>query len=110
MDRPVHTLRRLLAVGAGAALLVGAASTAGVTAAPVPPGGGEGRIVGADRPGAVEGSYIVTLKDSVARTEIPSVARSLAERHAGQVRSTYTTALRGFSVKMSEERAERLAA
>ncbi|CAM5239347.1 serine protease [Streptomyces badius] len=95
MDRPVRTLRRLLAVGAGAALIVGAASTAGATAAPVPPGGGEGRIVGADRPDAVEGSYIVTLKDSVARTEIPSVARSLSQRHAGQVRSTYTTALRG---------------
>ncbi|MFB6670190.1 S8 family peptidase [Streptomyces parvus] len=110
MDRPVRTLRRLLAVGAGAALLVGAVSTAGATAAPVPPGGGEGRIVGADRPDAVEGSYIVTLKDSVARTEIPSVARSLSQRHAGQVRSTYTTALRGFSVKMSEEKAKRLAA
>ncbi|MGQ4712953.1 S8 family peptidase [Streptomyces anulatus] len=110
MDRPVRTVRRLLAIGASAALLVGVASTAGATAAPVPPGGGEGRIVGADRPDAVEGSYIVTLKDSVARTDISSVAKSLSKRHAGEVRSTYTTALRGFSVKMSEEAAERLAA
>ncbi|MEV4946990.1 S8 family peptidase [Streptomyces sp. NPDC053755] len=103
-------VRRLLAAGASAALLVGAAATAGAAeAAPVPPGG-EGRIVGADRPGAIDGSYIVTFRDSVARTDVPTAAKALAKRHAGSVRHTYTAALRGFSVTMTEEEARELAA
>ncbi|MGW7286464.1 S8 family serine peptidase [Streptomyces sp. NPDC054847] len=108
MKFDASVVRRVLAAGASAALLVGAAATAG--AAPVPPGGGEGRIVGADRAGAVEGSYIVTFKDSVARADVPASAKALAKRHAGSVRYTYTTALRGFAVKMTEERAKELAA
>ncbi|MER7697695.1 S8 family peptidase [Streptomyces sp. NPDC096095] len=110
MEFDARVLRRLLAVGASAALLVGAAQTTGAVAAPAPPGGGEGRIVGADRPGAVEGSYIVTFKDSVARTDVPGSAKALAKRHAGSLRFTYTAALRGFAVRMSEEKAKRLAA
>ncbi|MFH8369562.1 S8 family peptidase [Streptomyces sp. NPDC018031] len=108
MEFDARALRRVLAVGTGAALLIGAATTAG--AAPVPPGGGEGRIIGADRPGAVEGSYIVTFKDSVARTDVPASAKALTKRHAGSLRYTYTAALRGFAVKMTEERAKQLAA
>lgn len=110
MEFDARAVRRLLAVGAGAALLVGAATTAGATApAPVPPGG-EGRIVGADRAGAIEGSYIVTFEDSVARTDVPASAKALAKRHGGDLRHTYTAALRGFAVEMSEEKARELAA
>ncbi|RBL81584.1 S8 family peptidase, partial [Streptomyces cavourensis] len=58
----------------------------------------------------MEGSYIVTFKDSVARADIDKVARSLAGRHGGKVGHTYTAALRGFSVKVGEEQAKRLAA
>ncbi|GHA77889.1 serine protease [Streptomyces tendae] len=101
-------LRGLLAAGAASALLVGAAATSGA-AAPVPPDDGA-RIVGADRAGAVEGSYIVTLEDSVARADIPASAKALAKRHGGSLRYTYTTALRGFAVRMTERRAEELAA
>ncbi|MBH5338699.1 S8 family peptidase [Streptomyces pactum] len=108
MTFDARVLRRLLAAGAGAALLVGAATAAG--AAPTPPGGGEGRIVGADRPGAVDGSYIVTFKDSVARADVPASAKALAQRHAGEVRFTYTAALRGFAVRMTERQAKKLAA
>ncbi|NGY58268.1 S8 family peptidase [Lentzea sp. NEAU-D13] len=62
------------------------------------------------RPGAgaqaVEGSYIVVLKDG-ARTS----ASALASRYQGSVKHTYSTALRGFSVTgMSERQARRLAA
>ncbi|MFE8936160.1 S8 family peptidase [Streptomyces sp. NPDC007872] len=110
MEFDARVLRRLLAVGASAALLAGAASTAGATAAPVPPGGGEGRIVGADRPGAVEGSYIVTFKDSVARADVPASAKALTKRHAGSLRYTYTAALRGFAAKLTESEAKELAA
>ncbi|MFE6777452.1 S8 family peptidase [Streptomyces sp. NPDC057702] len=110
MKFDARAARHVLAVGASAALLVGATATAGAaTPTPTPPGG-EGRIVGADRPGAVEGSYIVTFRDSVARADVPAEARTLAQRHAGDLRFTYTAALRGFAVTMSEERAKRLAA
>lgn len=108
MKFDARVARRLFAVGASAALLVGAATAAGAT--PTPPGDGEGRIVGADRPGAVEGSYIVTFKDSVARSDVPAAARALAARHSGDLRFTYTAALRGFAVKMAEGRAKKLAA
>ncbi|MET9627143.1 S8 family peptidase [Lentzea sp. NPDC006480] len=55
---------------------------------------------------AVEGSYIVVLKDG-ARTP----ASALASRYQGSVKHTYSTALHGFSVTgMSERQARRLAA
>ncbi|MGF1339006.1 S8 family peptidase [Streptomyces flavovirens] len=110
MEFDVRVVRRVLALGAGAALLVGAASTAGAASAPVPPVGGEGRIVGADRPGAVEGSYIVTFEDSVARADVPASAKALTARHAGSLRYTYTAALRGFAVRMTPSEAKELAA
>lgn len=108
MEFDARVIRCVLAVCASTALLAGAASTAGAT--PVPPGDGGGRIVGADRPGAVEGSYIVTFKNSVPRADIPASAKALAERHAGSLRYTYTAALRGFAVRMTEGEARELAA
>ncbi|MDX8033454.1 S8 family peptidase [Lentzea sp. BCCO 10_0856] len=55
---------------------------------------------------AVEGSYIVVLKDG-ARTP----ASALASRYQGFLKHTYSTALHGFSVTgMSERQARRLAA
>lgn len=110
MKPDARAFRRVLAAGASTALLLGIASTTGAAASPVPPGDGEGRIVGADRPGAVDGSYIVTFKDSVARGDIPGAAKALAGRHAGSLRYTYTAALRGFAVRMPEDQAKKLAA
>ncbi|MEV7192240.1 S8 family peptidase [Streptomyces sp. NPDC093510] len=91
---------------ASVALLIGAGTA--VSAAPTP--SGEGRIVGADRAGAIKGSYIVTLEKSVDRTAVAGKARELAGRHGGTVRHTYTSALRGFSIRMTEAAAKRLAA
>ncbi|MER7951888.1 S8 family peptidase [Streptomyces sp. NPDC096079] len=110
MEFDARALRRLLAVSTSAALLAAASATAAATAAPTPPSGGENRIVGADRPGAVEGSYIVTFKASVGPADVPASARALAERHAGSLRYTYTSALRGFAVRMTESEARELAA
>ncbi|MDT7785278.1 MAG: hypothetical protein QOF58_3697 [Pseudonocardiales bacterium] len=91
-------LRRHVAIAAA----FGIASTAMLTPTaiaeqPVLPGAGIQ---------AVEGSYIVVLKDG-ARTP----ASALASRYQGSVRHTYSTALHGFSVTgMSERQARRLAA
>lgn len=55
---------------------------------------------------AVEGSYIVVLKEG-ARTP----ASALASRYHGSIKHTFSTALHGFSVTgMSEQQARRLAA
>jgi subtilisin family serine protease len=91
-------LRRRVAIAAA----FGIASTAMLTPTaiadePVLPGAGAQ---------AVEGSYIVVLKDG-ARTP----ASALASRYQGFLQHTYTTALHGFSVTgMTERRARRLAA
>ncbi|XMN05981.1 S8 family peptidase [Streptomyces griseobrunneus] len=98
---------RVAAATCAVGALIAGAGTAG--AAPTPPPG-EGRILGADRAGAVPGSYIVTFKDSVARADVGKVAKSLAGRHGGKVGHTYSAALRGFSVKVDEDQARRLAA
>jgi subtilisin family serine protease len=91
-------LRRRVAIAAA----FGIASTAMLTPTaiadePVLPGAGAQ---------AVEGSYIVVLKDG-ARTP----ASALASRYQGFVKHTYSAALHGFSVTgMTERQARRLAA
>ncbi|MDQ3786226.1 MAG: PKD domain-containing protein [Actinomycetota bacterium] len=75
----------------------------------------EGSILGAGAAGAVEGSYIVALEGTPSaavstRAGVRAQAGDLAERYGGKVGHVYSAALRGFSVRMSEERAKRLAA
>jgi subtilisin family serine protease len=74
------------------------------------PAQAEGSIVGAGRPDAVAGSYIVVLRDTVGVQSVGATASSLAGRHGGTVDFTYTAALHGFSVKVSESGARRIAA
>ncbi|MFI9813873.1 S8 family serine peptidase [Saccharothrix variisporea] len=71
----------------------------------------EGRVLGAGAPGAIEDSYIVALDDApAARAAVSAQADGLAERYHGQVAQVYSAALRGFSVRMTERQARRLAA
>ncbi|MFJ6675796.1 S8 family serine peptidase [Actinosynnema sp. NPDC091369] len=71
----------------------------------------EGDILGVGQPGAVEGSYLVALReDTVSLEQTPAVAAALAERYGGEVKLTYTAVLRGFAAAMSEEHARELAA
>ncbi|MER6127429.1 S8 family peptidase [Streptomyces sp. NPDC001795] len=68
----------------------------------------EGMILGAGAPGAVSGSYIVTLKGG---TEAPSaVGKGIAEKYGAKISQTYRTALNGYAVKVNEQQARRLAA
>ncbi|MEV8507362.1 S8 family peptidase [Actinoplanes sp. NPDC051475] len=57
---------------------------------------------------AIGGSYIVVLKDGA--TEVPAVSRQLTRRYGGQVRASYSSAVRGFQTGMSALEARRLAA
>jgi subtilisin family serine protease len=60
---------------------------------------------------AVRDQYIVVLKDAdVGAASLPSVAQTLAQRHAAAITKTFSHALRGFVVQTSEAQARALAA
>ncbi|MZD10714.1 S8 family peptidase, partial [Streptomyces sp. SID5785] len=68
----------------------------------------QGRILGAGAPGAVTGSYIVTLKGG---TRAPSAAgQDVAGKYGAKIRHTYRTALNGYAVRADAAQAARLAA
>ncbi|MFD1828611.1 S8 family peptidase [Streptomyces desertarenae] len=110
--------RSRIAVGAALAALV-LAGTAAATAGAASPGPEAplGAVRGADAPDAVDGEYIVVLKESgsAARTlRAPAGVREKAEELTGslggETRRTYSAALKGFSVEATEKQARRLAA
>ena len=63
----------------------------------------EGQVLGADAAGAIEGSYIVVLKESESAVDV-------ADEHGAEVEHRYTHALNGFSATMTETEARRTAA
>ncbi|MGH3469869.1 MAG: S8 family peptidase, partial [Thermocrispum sp.] len=67
----------------------------------------QGAILGADSKNAIEGSYLVVLKDGVS-TRAESSAH--ADQYDAKVTRTFKSALRGYAAKMSESDAKRLAA
>ncbi|OLR91987.1 S8 family peptidase [Actinokineospora bangkokensis] len=83
-----------------AALAVGLAAT--------PAQAAEGSVLGADLATAVPGSYIVTLKDTRAATA--TSASALSAKFGGKVDRVFSSALTGYSAKMTEKQAKRLAA
>ena len=62
----------------------------------------------ATKPSAViPGQYIIVLRENV--TKIPAVASEMAKTHAGQPGNIYKKALKGFSIHLSEQAAEKSA-
>lgn len=55
-------------------------------------------------------SYIFVFEDSVRKIAVRGRANALARRHGGVVARVYTTAIRGFSVRMPAHAAARMAA
>jgi subtilisin family serine protease len=94
-----RTWARLAGVTAVAALAAAGAQTVASAA--------EGAILGADSKQAIEGSYIVVLKDGASVRAEASEAKS---EHDARITHTYKSALHGFSAKMSESEAKELAA
>ncbi|NYH78969.1 subtilisin family serine protease [Actinopolyspora biskrensis] len=98
--------------------VVGACTLAGATALATFAMGGTavgqqsdtGKIRGFGGPGAISDSYVVVFEDSaVSAQSVGTTARSLAAQYDASIRSTYDTALRGFSARMSEQQARELA-
>ncbi|MDR7381284.1 S8 family peptidase [Promicromonospora iranensis] len=103
---PTHSNRRRLIVGAGIAIALAAAPAAAAMASSAPDEA-PAPVAGA----LIEDSYIVVLKDGdVARSEVKSTANGLVKKYGGEVRHSYTTAVRGFSASMSPGQAKKLEA
>ena len=95
-------------VGLGfAAMLAASAAALGSAAGAAP---AEGTILQAGGVTAVDGSYVVVLKDSVSVSAIDTEAAKLASKHGGAVGHTYRHALRGFEIAVSEAAARQIAA
>ncbi|RST06097.1 S8 family peptidase [Streptomyces sp. WAC07149] len=103
-----HTRRRIAVAGATAVVALALGATAALPAAAADRGP-QGVIENAGVAGAVPGSYIVTLKDSAARSTDDS-GKAVAKRYGAKVERTYSAALNGYSVEVSEAQARKLAA
>ncbi len=103
-----HTRRKIAGISATAvvALALGAAAALPASAADI---GVRGAIQNAGAPGSVPGSYIVTLKDAAARSTDPS-GKAVAKRYGAKIDRTYSAALNGYSIEVSEAQARKLAA
>ncbi len=102
-------------VGVVGAAAVGLLAGPSALAAVRPP---EGVVRSAGGAGAVDGSYLVVLKDSqvsattadAAKAVVDDSAQRLTKRHGGTAGQRYSAALHGFEARVSEREARRIAA
>jgi subtilisin family serine protease len=95
---------------AGAGFVAAAATAAALVAMPAQ--AQEGKILMAGTANAVDGHYIVTLKDTngFSAKAVTTQADSLSIKYGAKVGYKYTAALHGFSVTATEAQAKQLAA
>jgi subtilisin family serine protease len=93
----------------GTALAVGLAATA-LAVVPGTADAAEGSILGAGAHNSVKDSYLVVLEDGATAQGVERRKAALIKRYGGKVGHTYSSALKGFSVRMTEKQAKRLAA
>ncbi|MFI9628132.1 S8 family peptidase [Streptomyces sp. NPDC052042] len=108
MRHTPHAQRRVAvaSVIAGAALVL---STAAAFPAAAAGSAVEGRIENAGAPGAISGSYIVTLDESAVDAG-SAKGKALAKEYGAKIKRTYRAALNGYAVELSESQAKKLAA
>ncbi|MFI7237082.1 S8 family peptidase [Streptomyces cyaneofuscatus] len=109
MRHTPHARRRLAAatvIATAAAVALATAGTLPATAAESAP---EGVILNAGAPGAVSDSYIVTLKDSAARSD-SAQGKALAKKYGASIERTYRSALNGYAVEATAAEAKKFAA
>ncbi|MFD5199401.1 S8 family peptidase [Streptomyces sp. NPDC058375] len=108
MRHTPHARRRLAAatVIATAAAVALATAALPATAAERAP---EGVILNADAPGTISDSYIVTLKDSAAKSD-SAKGKALAKEYGASIERTYRAALNGYAVEASAAEAKKFAA
>ena len=104
------TRRRLVGVtAAGVVALASALTTAGAVQASTSEDAPRAAVRGAESAAAVDGSYVVVLKDDRVNAA-KGTTSAIASAYDAKVRRTFSTGLHGFSAGMSKDQAERLAA
>jgi subtilisin family serine protease len=106
MPEMLTTRRRITAAIAAA---VAAAAIGCGTALPADAAPAERRILHADSPTAVDGSYIVTLKKTARFSADSPKGKALAAKYGATVKRTYRSALNGYAVRVSAAGARSLA-
>ncbi|MFI5945232.1 S8 family peptidase [Streptomyces uncialis] len=106
-DRARRRISPLGALGTAvtAALLLSAVTALPATAAP---DRAEGPILNAGAPGTIDNSYIVTLRSGERANS--AAGKALAKEYGATIERTYTKALNGYAVKVSEAQAKKFAA
>jgi subtilisin family serine protease len=104
--RTIPHRRRFGTVATAAVLALGVATALPAAAQSAPEA--TGVIVNADSPQAVDGSYIVTLHESMAPGS--AEAEALAEKYDAEIESVYDAVLNGYAIEASEEQAAKFAA
>ncbi|MEU1279941.1 S8 family peptidase [Streptomyces sp. NPDC005805] len=102
-----NSRRRIVAASAiaVAALAAGTVSALPAAAEPAP----EGVIANAGAPGAIKGSYIVTLDESEADAGSKE-GKALAAEYGAKIKRTFNAAVNGYSVQLTEAQAKKFAA
>jgi aqualysin 1 len=103
-----HAWRRPVAVAGAALLAVAGLASSAVAAQPTEKGGSDqAPLIGTDRTTAIEGRYIVKLRDGVTSDDAQS-ARADAKDAGGDVHTTYSRVLKGFSASLSASALEQV--
>lgn len=108
MRHTPHARRRLAAatvIATAAAVALATASLPATAAERAP----EGVILNAGAPGTISDSYIVTLKDSAAKSD-SAQGKALAKKYGASIERTYRSALNGYAVEASAAEAKKFAA
>jgi subtilisin family serine protease len=105
----MRTSRRRIATASATAVAALALGSLAAFPAAAAGSAAEGVIQYAGAPNAVQGSYIVTLDESAADSDSSS-GKAVAARYGAKIKKTYTAALNGYAVELSEAQAKRLAA
>ncbi|ATW50325.1 S8 family peptidase [Streptomyces peucetius] len=100
--------RRLATVSATAVAALAFGTVSALPAAAVEPAP-EGVIQNAGAPNSVPGSYIVTLDESAADAG-SKAGKALAAEYGAEIKKTYSAALNGYAVELSEKQAKKFAA
>ncbi|MCK1797105.1 S8 family peptidase [Streptomyces sp. XM4193] len=99
--------KRRMSLAIGAAVAVAAGAT--LMALPAGASQAEGTVFGTDAKGAIDGSYVVLLKDG--QVGAAKAGKDLVSEYGGKVSKTYGSTINGFSAKgLSESEAKHLAA
>ncbi|MET8686367.1 S8 family peptidase [Streptomyces sp. NPDC004732] len=97
-------------IAAAISTATAAAVLGAVTALPAQAAPAEGHVIAAGSADAIKGSYLVTLKDGSGLKAATSQGKGLISEYGGSVQKTFKSALNGYSAKLSETQAKRLAA